>query len=804
VIVSRRWLEALLERPLDAREAAEWLTLHAAAVDAVVPLHQDLGDILIARVVEVRKHPNADRLTLCRVDVGGAGGAGGAGDAGTVEVVCGAPNVQTGKLYPYAPVGAVLPGGVKLERRKIRGVESNGMLCSAKELGLGADQAGLLELDTSAAPGTRFLDAVPVADHQIVVDVLANRPDLLCHKGIARELAAGLEAPLKLPPIPGSRGAFPPALRRGAGEGVVDGVAVRLEDTEGCPRYVAAVIRGVRVAPSPAWLADRLSAVGQRPINNIVDATNYILLELNQPLHAFDLAKLRGPALVIRRARPGERIVTLDGVARTLNPDMTAICDAERPTIVAGVMGSAESEVTATTTDLVLECAYFQPTRIRRTRRALELSSESSYRFERGIDLLAMPDAMRRAIELIVAVAGGELREPPLDLWPHPVQERTIFLRPPRVSHLLGAPLEASEVERLLTAVGFFVAPKEGRLAVQVPGWRPDVTREVDLIEEVARLRGYDAFPDTLGPYRPGTVPDAPVERAKARVREALVRAGYYEARTMPLGPPDGPDAVPIRNPLSAEEAHLRRRLLPGLVRQVEHNWAVRNRDIRLFEVGTVFRRTGPGAQAPPEEGPSVAAVLTGARRPPHWSEGAKVPDMDIWDLKHHFELAVRVAAPSCTVQLARGAAVGWEAVTREGGVVWGSAAPLEADAPAWAAPLYGFEVRLEVAASGPVAYRPLATQPPVELDVALLLPSGVTAAAVAALLRERAGSLLERLEVFDEYRGAGVPPGQRSVAWHCTFRDPSRTLREREVEELLQRALQALEDELGVRRRQG
>jgi phenylalanyl-tRNA synthetase beta chain len=800
VIVSRRWLEALLERPLDAREAAEWLTLHAAAVDAVVPLHQDLGDVVIARVLEVRKHPNADRLTLCRVDVGGAG------EAAAVDVVCGAPNVAAGKLYPYAPVGAVLPGGVKLERRKIRGVESNGMLCSAKELGLGPDHAGLLELDTSAPPGTPFLDAVPVGDHQIVVDVLANRPDLLCHKGVARELAAALEVPLKLPPIPGSRGAFPPTLRRGEGEGVVDGVSVRLEDTEGCPRYVAAVIRGVRVAPGPAWLADRLSAVGQRPINNVVDATNYVLFELNQPLHAFDLAKLRGPALVIRRARPGERIVTLDGVARALTPDMTAICDAERPTIVAGVMGSAESEVTAETTDLVLECAYFQPTRIRRTRRALGLSSESSYRFERGIDLLAMPDAMRRAIELIVAVAGGELREPPLDLWPHPVQERIIFLRPERVSHLLGAPLERGEVERLLTAVGFFVAPKDGRLAVQVPGWRPDVTREVDLIEEVARLRGYDAFPDTLGPYRPGTVPDAPIERAKARVREELVRAGYYEARTIPLGPPDGPDAVPIRNPLSAEEAYLRRRLLPGLVRQVEHNWASRHKDIRLFEVGTVFRRPGLGgeaAQAAPDEATSVAGVLTGARRPPHWSEGAKVPDMDIWDLKRHFELAVSRAAPSCTVQPARGGAVGWEAVAREGGAVWGSAGPLVADAPAWAAPLYGFEVRLEVAASGPVAYRPLATQPAVEQDVALLLPPGVTAAAVAALVREKAGPLLERLEVFDEYRGPGVPPGQRSVAWHCTFRHPSRTLREREVEELLQRALQALEDELGVRRRQ-
>ncbi len=791
MIVSRRWLEALLNRPLDARDAAERLTLHVAAVDAVIPLHQELGDVRIARVLEVKKHPDADRLSLCLVDAGGANGP--------VEVVCGAPNVQAGKTYPYAPVGAVLPGGLKLERKKIRGVESNGMLCSAKELGLGADQSGILELDTAAPPGTRFVDAVGLADHQIVIDVAANRPDLLCHKGVARELGASLGAPVKLPVIPGAKALTDRPSVRQSDRGVVDGVEVRLEDPEGAPRYMMAVLRGVRVASSPAWLAERLTAVGQRPINNVVDATNYILFELNQPLHAFDLAKLRGPAVVVRRARPGEKIVTLDGATRPLTTDMTAICDAERPTIVAGVMGSAESEVSSDTTDLVLECAYFQPTRIRRTRRALGLSSESSYRFERGIDMLGMPDALRRAVELIAAVAGGEIRAPALDLWPEPQQERTIFLRPDRVDTLLGVSIERSEVERLLTSVGFFVAPKDARLAVQVPGWRPDVTREVDLIEEVARLKGYDAFPDELRAYRPGTVPDAPEERARARVRDALASAGLLEARTLPIGSADGPDAVAILNPMSVEEAHLRRRLIPGLIGRVEHNWANRNRDVRLFEVGTVFRRRASAI----DEWTSVAGVLTGARRPPHWSDGAKVPDMDIWDLKYHFELAVAAAAPSCDLQPLAGGAVGWEAVERGSGAVLGWAGPLEADAPVWAAPLFGFEVRLTLAERGIITYRPLPPQPPVERDLALLLPPGVSAAQVSDVLRRAAGSLLERLEVFDEYRGSGIPEGYRSVAWHCTFRDPARTLREREVDTVLEQGLKALEGELGVRRRE-
>jgi len=798
MIVSRRWLEALLARPLDAADAARRITMAAVPVDAVIPRHRDLGDVLIARVLEVKHHPNADRLSLCLVDAGGSGGP--------LEVVCGAPNVQAGKTYPFAPVGAVLPGGLKLDRRKIRGVESNGMLCSAKELGLGDDHAGILELATDAAPGTKFLDVEPIADDQIVFDVTANRPDLLCHKGVARELAASLGAVVKLPEFGradgqmGARAATAHRPIRPSGlQGVVDGVTVKLEDPEGAPRYMIAVIRGVRVGPSPRWLAQRLEAVGQRAINNIVDATNYILLELNQPLHAFDLAKLKGPAVVVRRAKPQEQIKTLDGVTRNLTPEMTAICDAERPTIVAGVMGSADSEVTAATTDLVLECAYFQPTRIRRTRRALELSSESSYRYERGIDLFALPDALRRAVELITTVAGGTMREPAIDLWPDPQQERTVFLRPPRVTHVLGVPVERSEIEKRLLSVGFVVAPKDDRLAVQVPGWRPDVTGEVDLIEEVARLKGYDAFPDELRPYRPGTVPDAVVEQAKARVREQLVRAGLYEARTLALVPADGPAAVPILNPLSSTEAFLRSRLLPELVRRVEHNWAGLVRDVRLFEVGTVFRKT---SESRPEEHTSVAAVFTGARRPPHWSEGAKVPDMDLWDLKWHFELALGLANRAAALRETPDGA-GWEAVDASGAAV-GWAGPLEGDAPNWAAPLFGYELRLGSDGAAVTQYRPLPTTPPVEHDVALVLPEGVSAAAVESVLRRAAGPLLARIAVFDEYRGKGIAPGMRSVAWHLVFRAPDRTLREAEVETLVRAAVTAVEGELGVRRREG
>src|SRR6266566_389110 len=793
MIVSRRWLESLLGRPLEGRDVADRLARQVAPVDGVVPIHQDLREVVVARVLEVKQHPNADRLSLCQVDAGGGQ---------PLEVVCGAPNVQAGKSYPFAPVGATLPGGLKLERRKIRGVESNGMLCSAKELGLGVDHAGILELQTDAPPGTPFLEAVPIADEQIMIDVSANRPDLLCHKGVARELAVSLAATVKLPPIPASASKSPVTRKD---RGVVDGVEVRVDDPEGAPRYMIAVIRGVKVQPSPPWLATRLQAIGQRSINNIVDATNYILFEINQPMHAFDLAKLRGPAVVVRRAKPNEQIVTLDGVSRRLTAEMTAICDAERPQIIAGVMGSAESEVTEQTTDIVLEAAYFQPTRVRRTRRALGLSSESSYRFERGIDMLGMPEALGRAVDLIRAVAGGEMREPPADLWPEPQKPRSVFLREARVAHLLGVAVPRPEIERLLAGVGFVVAPRGERMAVQIPGWRPDVTREVDLIEEVARLRGYDSFPDELRPYRPGTVPDAPAELTLRRIREQLVAngGGLLEARTLPLGPADSPDAVAVLNPLSAEEAHLRSRLLPGLIRRVEHNWSVGNRDVRLFEVGTVFRK---GSGPRPEEELHLAIVLTGARHPGHWSDAseqrAKLPDMDIWDLKHHFELAASLAAPSCDVQ-PTATGPGWEAVHKR--AVGGSAAPIEADAPKWAGPLFGLEVKIAVERPVLARYQALPTQPTVVRDLSLVVPSAVTAAAIEGVLRREGGggALLERLEVLDEYRGAGLPAGTRGVTWRCTFRDTARTLTEREVDALLSRMLKALEAEFDVRRRQ-
>jgi phenylalanyl-tRNA synthetase beta chain len=786
VKASLRWISDLLGAPLEVRDALDRFPMLGVPVDGVEPLHQDLGQVIVAEVLEVAPHPNADRLSLCKVNTGSA----------IVGVVCGAKNVTAGRRYPFAAVGTTLPGGLVLERRKIRGEYSEGMLCSARELRLGDDQEGILELDTAAPAGTPFLEAVPVADTRLELDVTPNRPDLLSHVGLARDLGAALGRRVKLPALVDAAAARPPRAARAAGAaGTTDGVRVVIEDAEGCPRYLAAVLRGARVGPSPDWLRRRIEAAGARSISNIVDATNYILLEVGQPLHAFDLAKLAGPAIVVRKARPGEAIVTLDGVRRALTPAMTVIADQRDAQAVAGVMGGAASEVSAGTTDILLECAYFDPRRTRATRRKLGLATEASHRYERGVDHDALPDHLARALDLLVQVAGGTVAGVPVDVYPSPIPATTIFLRDARVAHLLGVEVPRAEIERVLTVLGCVVSPKGDRLAVQVPTYRPDLTREVDLIEEVARIVGYERFPDEMRPQRPGVVPDAAAEQLASRLRRTFTSLGLHEAVLSSLGPKHDERCVELANPLSQEEGHLRAALLPGLVRRAEHNWRMREREVRLFEIGTVFLKS---KGALPAEEMHVAAVLSGARHPPHWSEPAP-PDVDRFDAKLLLEAAVAQARPGAVVVPEGERLVAKDADGRQVG--W--AGELAADRPAWSAPLCGFELEVLVAAPVPTQLRALPAWPSVAQDVALVLPETLAAAEVETSLRSGAGPMLESLWPFDEYRGAPLQAGTRSVAWRLVFRAADRTLRDAEVEAAVTGALAEVERRHGVRRRE-
>jgi phenylalanyl-tRNA synthetase beta chain len=804
---SYEWLKAFVSFDATPAQLRDLITAHSATVDELVSVRQDLAPIVIARVVEASPHPDSDHLWFTKVDDG---------SGELLEVVCGAPNVTAGKLYPFARVGVTIPTGMKMERRKIRGIVSNGMLCSAKELGLGENHDGILELNVDAKPGTKFLSAMPIGDTRIVIDVGANRSDLHSHLGLARELSAVLGAPLRLPEIPGLPAPITPP-QAATGQGTTASVSVRVDADTKTRRYAACVIRGVKIGPSPEWLAKRVESVGSRSINNVVDATNYVLHELGQPVHAFDLAKLRG-GIVVRKASAGEKITTLDGVERTLKTQNIVIADGERAQAIAGVMGGKDSEVTDATTDLLVEVASFDPPGTRISRRHLGLSTDASYRFERGVDREGVLSALDRVARIILLVAGGAVDGTPVDISGAVVAPHDITLRVARVKQLLGDDIPSATCQQILTSAGFkLLSASEADLRFHAPSWRTDIGTEVDLIEEVARFHGYDKFTDEIRPYRPTTTHDDPMWGTSRRIREALVGLGFLEARPMPFVKGAHETHVDVANPLSAEEAFLRTSVLESLARKAEHNLAQRIGDVRLFEVGAVFHRSG---QAMPHEHTHLGIVLMGRRRPPHFSD-PQPPMLDEWDAKATAEAAVRAAFPGEPITLTPGAEQRlWE--LRNQGTVVGWVTRLPLDAPVWAAPAFGIEISLGRTVTEPPAphgkhhymegvsakpartakYKAIPSMPPADFDLALLVPTGTTVAQVEAVIRESAGELLEQLALFDQYTGEGVPAGQRSLAWRLTFRHAERTLRDKEIEGRRAKIVRALEDELNVRQR--
>ena len=806
--VSYRWVRDVAPGiGLSATEAMAKLAMRGAPVEEVEDLAEGLRDIVVGQVIDARPHPNADRLTLCRV----------LGPAGEVPVVCGAPDVRTGSYYPFAPVGALLPDGFKIGKRKIRGQLSRGMLCSERELGLGEDHAGIMLLDGEFEPGAPFAQATGLDDVRFDVEVTPNRGDLLSHVGVARELHPHGHDAIGLPAFPGADGDLADGreglFERGGAESASAGVRIAIEDPDLCSRYLGAVIRGVEVGPSPRWLENRLLAAGARPINNVVDATNYVMLELGQPLHAFDLSKLADATIVVGRARPGETLVTLDGERRPVAPDMLMIRDAADPVAIAGVMGGRDSEVSSGTTDILLECALFEPKQVRATRRALGMSTDASYRFERGVDPATMETAVLRAAELILATAGGRLDGRVIDACPAPWKAPVVTLRPSRVKHLLGVDFAPDEIEALLGPLGYAVADRRGdAIDFVVPGHRSyDTLREVDLIEEVARTHGYDAFPSTLSAYRPGVVSDHPLFQLEDRLRKRLAADGISEAQTPAIGPARHGD-VALLNPMSADESHLRRDRLPGLLGHLERNLSRGVRDVRLFEIGTAFAPAAANpapedAASPPAESARVAVVLHGRRAPLQWSDAGD--PFDVFDIARVLELIAREAHPAGRVVPAGAVTApfvrdrAYELLDGDGAVV-GRAGEIRADAvdlPPWAGTVVGAEVVLPALPDPRAAAtaRELPDQPASQRDVAFLLPSGVAAGDVLESARDGGGRLLEQVELFDLYEGDDLPAGTRSVALRLRFRARGRTLTDKEVDRACRRVLRKVKEATGV-----
>jgi phenylalanyl-tRNA synthetase beta chain len=625
MIVTCNWLKEFVDFDFSPEDLAHRLTMTGLEVDAMEKLGEGLDSVIVARLVSVDRHPDAERLTLCHVDTGSE----------TVQVVCGATNHRAGDLVALAQVGSVLPGDFRIKKSKIRGVESMGMLCSEKELGLAEESAGIMILPAGLTLGQPVFAALGLKDVRFELGLTPNRPDCLSVVGVAREVSAMAGNPLRLPARKVTE----------AGPAIASQTSITVTEPGLCPRYAARLIRGVTIGPSPDWLVSRLEAVGMRSINNVVDVTNYVLMELGHPLHAFDLRLLRGGCIVVKRAGKGVTFTTLDGQSRPLDDRDLVICDAEGPVALAGIMGGENSEIRPDTVDILLESAYFNPTSIRRSSKRLGLHTESSHRFERGADVNMVPVALDRAASLILEVAGGTAAKGRIDVYPQPLAERRLAISARKTAEILGLELDILEIRRLLQSIGLaaeLAENQEGTLYVSIPAFRPDLEREIDLIEEVARLNGYDRIPVTMPAGR--IVCHRPANRQQhvRQLRDAMVAAGFSEVINYSFTTPSAWDkialaaddsrreTVQILNPLTEEQSVMRTTLVPSLLETVSRNLAYRSRDLRLFELRPVFLPQ-PGEELP-QERLRLTAVLCGRREPEGWAQGNET--VDFFDLK--------------------------------------------------------------------------------------------------------------------------------------------------------------------------
>lgn len=791
------WLNDYLASPLSDVEAiAQALTGAGLEVEGVERVAPGFEHVITGKIVAADQHPNADRLRICKTDVGAPE---------LLQIVTGAQNVQVGDVIPVAQIGANLPNGIEIKASKLRGVESFGMYCSLVELGLAEQAEGVHVFPEGTAVGLPAATVLEVGDTVIEVAVLANRPDALSVLGIARELAAAGLGNLKQPsPAPVST----------QGESTIK---VTIEAGDLCPRYAALAVEGLSVGPSPDWLKQRLELAGVRSISNVVDVTNYVLLELGQPLHAFDRSKISEATLSPRRARDGEEIVTLDGQTRKLDAAMLVIADAQGPQAIAGVMGGAHSQVTEATTSIVLESAYFDPSSVRKTGKRLGLSSESSYRFERGVDPEGTLLALARAAELLAQVAGGKAVAPAVDAtelpgYPAPL---VVELRPARISRVLGTSFDPAEIREKLTAIGFAITG-EDPMRVQIPGWRRhDVTREIDLIEEIARLIGYDRIPSTLMPLDAIGSP-GPREELIRRVRAILEGAGLSEVVTpsltneaaLKLGKASAEGGVTLANPL-ADMAMLRTSMEPGLLEVARFNHYQGISDVAFYEIGRTYHMQPDGRVDEPRW---VSLLVMGEQATGVWKHAPEVLGADFFWAKGLVErlftgLGIAGLAATATAE-EPGLHPGRAARLDVGGVVVGVVGevhpevhaaydlPVGARAAIATLSLDALEALVSVA---PRAYQVFGRYPAILRDLALVVPQDLPASAVVDQVRKMAGELLESVEVFDRYQGPQVPEGKVSLGLRLRFRVAERTLSDDEIEPIHRRILQSAEEAFGA-----
>jgi phenylalanyl-tRNA synthetase beta chain len=803
--VSWKWLNELVDINLKPEELAEVMTMSGVAVEGIEYLNKGVRGVIVGLIQEIYPHPQADKLSVCKVSVGDV----------ILTIVTGASNVKVGQKVPVAVPGAVLPEK-KIERAVFRGLESEGMLCSADELGMDADKLppeqrdGILILAEECPVGADIVPLLGLDDIVLELELTPNRADCLSMINVAREVAALTGGRLKLPEIEKS----------GASQACEALIKINIQDQDLCKRYVGRVIEHVQIKESPLWLKQRLLAAGVRPINNIVDITNYVMMEMGQPLHAFDYDCLADKTIIVRRAADGEEITTLDGKKRELTPEMLVIADAHKPVGIAGVMGGLESEVTAQTKTILLESAYFHGPSIRRTSNALALRSEASLRFEKGVDLEQVSLAADRACQLMAQLGAGVPVEGQVDCYPHPEERYPIRLRLERVNSILGTDLGETEVEKILKALNITILERdlEG-WHVFTPSYRRDLELEIDLIEEIARLNGYDKIPTTL-PYGATTQGAKNAEqRLHDRISEIMVGQGLFEVITYSFINPRHLDwlylppghelrqTVVVSNPLSEEQGIMRTTILPGLLETVKRNINKRNKNLKLFELGKVYLSSGfPGERKLPQEKWVLGAISTG-KKEKTWAYGEE--NYDFFFLKGVAENIfsslglgdVSFVKSENNPSLHPGRCARIIVGGKKVGFI-GEVHPLVLEK-------YGIEQRAAVFSlyldeliglvSEAVRYQPVPRFPAVTRDLAIVVPEAVEAGQVLGVIKDTGKTLLKNISLFDVYRGQQIREGYKSLAFSLTWQAEDRTLTDEEVNKLHREIEAALARELGA-----
>ena len=792
--VTIKWLKEYVDFDLSPEALADRLLMLGMEIESIKQLGKGLDRVVVGRINTVDKHPQADKLVLCNVDVGSGTDA---------QIVCGAPNAREGLVAPVALIGAQLPNGLTIKRAKIRGEESHGMLCSQQELAISDEASGLMELPDDTQIGAPIVEALGLDDVVLELEITPNRPDCLSMIGVAREISVITENPLRWPEV-------------NVLSGTTDShnlTSVTIKDPDLCPRYAARVIRGVKIAPSPAWLQRRLETIGVGTINNIVDITNYVLMEYGHPLHAFDYHRLTENRIVVRRAKSGEKLKTIDAEERELTPDMLVIADAKNPVALAGVMGGFDSEITDQTVDVLLESAYFHPPSIRKTSKALGMHTEASHRFERGADPEGVIPAINRAAKLIAEIAGGEICSGIVDAYPGEQEAINIKLRPERVNFVLGTEIEADDMRDILTRLGFTVSDT---FEVTVPTFRPDVSQEIDLVEEIARVYGFDNIPTTL-PRGDIPIPTVdPKADLRERVKTYLLQCGMMEAMNYAFYHPDVFDrirlestdplrqAVQIANPLTEDQSIMRTTLLPSLLANAQRNRNHQINDVQFFECSKVFIPNGTDEY--PNEPERVAGIIAGNLGAGVY--GDPLRPADFFDIKGIVEgILDQCGISDYTIthtdhpafHPGRRAEIRIEDKTL---CVFGEAHPgvLENyDLPHKA---YLFELDFEklVGVVEPMKqFEPIPIYPSVNRDLAIVLDADTPANRPTEIIKSTGGELVSGLHLFDVYTGEQVPEGKKSLAFAIEYRSRTETLTDEIVDQVHGGILEQLEQELGA-----